>query len=102
MPGSMAPLPAVSIETGTLQVGGKTGKIIDGARELGRFTRLACFTGQPAISLPCGFTSDNLPVGLQLIGPLFGDALVLRAAHAYEQAADWGRLHPVLEVDDEE
>ena len=46
-------------------------------------------TQQPAITVPCGLTSDGLPIGLQLVGPMFADALVLRAARAYEQ------LHPV-------
>lgn len=41
-------------------------------------------TQQPAISVPCGLTSDGLPMGLQLVGPMFGDALVLRAARAFE------------------
>jgi aspartyl-tRNA(Asn)/glutamyl-tRNA(Gln) amidotransferase subunit A len=43
-------------------------------------------TQQPAASVPCGFTSEGLPVGLQIVGPMHGDALVLRAANAYEQA----------------
>ena len=46
-------------------------------------------TQQPACSMPCGLTSDGLPIGLQLVGPMFGDALVLRAARAYESA------HPI-------
>ncbi|MEO8546106.1 MAG: amidase [Burkholderiaceae bacterium] len=41
-------------------------------------------TQQPACTVPCGFTADGLPIGLQLVGPMFGDALVLRAARAYE------------------
>jgi aspartyl-tRNA(Asn)/glutamyl-tRNA(Gln) amidotransferase subunit A len=41
-------------------------------------------TQQPACTIPCGFTSEGLPIGLQLVGPMFGDALVLRAARAYE------------------
>jgi aspartyl-tRNA(Asn)/glutamyl-tRNA(Gln) amidotransferase subunit A len=45
------------------------------------------FTGQPAASVPCGFTSDGLPIGLQIVGPRYGDALVLRAARAYETLA---------------
>lgn len=48
-------------------------------------------TQQPACSLPCGFTSDGLPVGLQLVGPMFGDALVLRAARAFESACPIAR-----------
>ncbi len=46
-------------------------------------------TQQPAMTIPCGLTSDGLPIGLQFVGPMFGDALVLRAARAYEA------LHPV-------
>jgi aspartyl-tRNA(Asn)/glutamyl-tRNA(Gln) amidotransferase subunit A len=41
-------------------------------------------TQQPACSIPCGLTTAGLPIGLQLVGPMFGDALVLRAARAYE------------------
>jgi aspartyl-tRNA(Asn)/glutamyl-tRNA(Gln) amidotransferase subunit A len=39
---------------------------------------------QPACTIPCGLTKDGLPIGLQLVGPMFGDSLVLRAARAYE------------------
>jgi aspartyl-tRNA(Asn)/glutamyl-tRNA(Gln) amidotransferase subunit A len=42
-------------------------------------------TQQPACTIPCGLTSGGLPIGLQFVGPMFGDALVLRAARAYEQ-----------------
>ncbi len=41
-------------------------------------------TQQPAITVPCGLTTDGLPIGLQFVGPMFGDALVLRAARAHE------------------
>lgn len=41
-------------------------------------------TQQPAITVPCGLTKDGMPIGLQFVGPMFGDALVLRAARAYE------------------
>ena len=43
-------------------------------------------TRQPAASLPCGFSKNGLPVGLQVVGPLNGDALVLRACRAFELA----------------
>jgi|GEM_PF-12027 len=43
-------------------------------------------TQQPAASVPCGFTSSGLPVGMQIVGPRYGDALVLRAARAFESA----------------
>lgn len=49
-------------------------------------------TQQPACSVPCGFTSDGLPVGLQIVAPSYREDLVLRAAHAFEQArGEWPR-----------
>ncbi|HJP68235.1 MAG TPA: amidase, partial [Sphingomicrobium sp.] len=45
----------------------------------------------PALSLPCGFTRADLPIGLQIAGRPFAEATVLRAGHAYEQATDWHR-----------
>lgn len=51
-------------------------------------------TQQPAITVPCGLTRSGLPMGLQIVGPMFGDALVLRAARAYESVVPVAR--PVL------
>lgn len=50
------------------------------------FTYPFNLTQQPAASVPCGLNAAGLPVGLQIVGPKFADALVLRAAHAYERA----------------
>lgn len=50
------------------------------------FTYPFNLTGQPAASIPCGFTQSGLPVGLQIVGPRYADALVLRAARAFESA----------------
>jgi aspartyl-tRNA(Asn)/glutamyl-tRNA(Gln) amidotransferase subunit A len=58
--------------------------------------RPANFTGHPAISLPCGFSRAGLPIGLQLIGPKWGDAKLLAIARTYEQAAGWHNRHPAL------
>ena len=52
-------------------------------------------TQQPAVSVPCGFATDGLPVGLHLVGPRHADRLVLRAARAYEKAAAWPTDRPV-------
>ncbi len=52
-------------------------------------------TGQPALSVPCGFTDDK-PVGLQIVGPRHGDRLVLRVGRAYERATDWHSARPIL------
>ena len=60
------------------------------------FTISTNLAGNGAISLPCGFTKSNLPIGLQLIGPRFGEETMLGAAHAFEQAHDfWKRMPPV-------
>ena len=53
-------------------------------------------TRQPAASVPCGFTAAGLPVGLQIVGPIYGDALVLRAARAFEMAKPWQGRRPPL------
>jgi Asp-tRNA(Asn)/Glu-tRNA(Gln) amidotransferase A subunit family amidase len=53
-------------------------------------------TGQPAASVPCGFTRDGLPIGLQIVGRRFDDALVLRAAAAFERARPWANARPGL------
>lgn len=53
-------------------------------------------TGQPAASVPCGWTDDGLPVGLQIVGKRFDDATVLRAAAAFEQASPWADKRPPL------
>ena len=84
-------LPAVSIETGEFE--GNNGPV-SGSQMLGRLTRLANQTGQPAISVPCGFTSGGLPVGLQIIGRWFGDADLIQAAAAFQQQTDWHTMHP--------
>jgi aspartyl-tRNA(Asn)/glutamyl-tRNA(Gln) amidotransferase subunit A len=60
------------------------------------FTISVNLAGLPAISVPCGFTPDNLPIGLQCIGKHFDEETVLRVAHAYEQSTDWHRRKPDL------
>jgi aspartyl-tRNA(Asn)/glutamyl-tRNA(Gln) amidotransferase subunit A len=57
-------------------------------------TRPGNLTGLPAISIPCGFSPEGLPIGLQLIGRRFDEAGVFRAAYAYEQATPWHRRFP--------
>jgi aspartyl-tRNA(Asn)/glutamyl-tRNA(Gln) amidotransferase subunit A len=52
------------------------------------FTYPFNLTQQPAVSVPCGRTSDGLPIGLQIVGPRHADAAVLAAAHAFQQATD--------------
>jgi len=50
--------------------------------------------GVPALTLCCGYSGRGLPVGLQVVGPAFGEAVVLSLAHAIERAGGWNRRHP--------
>ena len=59
-----------------------------------RLVRPINLTGLPAISVPCGFSSERLPIGLQLIGRRRDEATVLRAAWAYEQCTPWHEQFP--------
>ena len=52
--------------------------------------------GLPSISVPCGFTSSGLPIGLQISGAHFGESTVIALAHAYEQATEWHKKRPRL------
>ncbi|MGQ0525445.1 MAG: amidase [Betaproteobacteria bacterium] len=53
-------------------------------------------TGNPALAVPVGFSKAGLPLGMQIVGSPFAEALVYRVGHAYEQATDWHTKHPVL------
>ena len=65
-------------------------------REWCPFTAPFNITRQPAASVPCGFNSQGLPVGLHIVGPRHRDLLVLQAAHAFERAAPWSAHQPKL------
>lgn len=79
-------VPAPSLDDGDLQA---TVSLI-------RFTNPFNLLGVPAISVPCGFTANGLPIGLQIVGRWFEEGTVLRAAHAYQHATDWHTRTPPL------
>lgn len=56
----------------------------------------ANLAGIPAISVPCGFTKENLPVGFQIIGPHLSEELLFQVGHAYQQVTDWHMKYPTL------
>ncbi len=62
------------------------GKSVPLGYALAGFAHLCNLTGYPAVSIPCGFTSNGLPIGMQIIGKPFDEAMVLRVAHAFEQS----------------
>jgi aspartyl-tRNA(Asn)/glutamyl-tRNA(Gln) amidotransferase subunit A len=70
------------------------------AERQGRFSRLTRpfnGLGLPALTVPCGFSRQGLPLAFQIVGRPFDEATVLRAGHAYEQAAGWHRRRPALD-----
>lgn len=85
------PISAPQIGKTAITLGDRSESIVD---VLTRNTRLFNLTGLPAISVPCGFTSDNLPIGLQIIGRPFKETSVLKAAYAFEQDAGWWKKSP--------
>jgi aspartyl-tRNA(Asn)/glutamyl-tRNA(Gln) amidotransferase subunit A len=60
------------------------------------FTYPFNFTGQPAATVPAGFTATGLPVGLQIVGRRFADLTVLQASAAFEAARPWAQRRPDL------
>jgi aspartyl-tRNA(Asn)/glutamyl-tRNA(Gln) amidotransferase subunit A len=62
---------------------------VERARQLTRFTAPFNLTGLPALSVPCGFTKDGLPIGLQIVSRAWNEAGVLRTGYAFQEATDW-------------
>ena len=85
------PMPAPAQASESMVVGGVETPVREA---LLRVTRVFNVTRLPAVSVPCGFSADGLPLALQLGGRAFEDALVLRAAHAYQGATDWHARRP--------
>lgn len=67
---------------------------VERARQLTRFTAPFNLAGLPALSVPCGFTSEGLPIGLQIVSRAWNEAGVLRAGFAYQEATEWHKLKP--------
>ena len=63
---------------------------------ISHYLQLANLTGFPALSMPCGFSADGLPIGLQIIGRPWQEARILRAAYAYERLTPWHGRKPLL------
>lgn len=60
------------------------------------YTVLINLAGIPSIALPCGFSKEGLPIGMQIIGPQFSEELILNVAYQYEQATEWHKQKPSL------
>ncbi len=71
-------------------------KTPNGIDDVLRYTAPFDMSGSPTITLPGGFIAAGLPIGFQLVGRHLDEAVLVRAAHAYQQVTDWHRRHPVL------
>lgn len=89
------PIAAYPIGTTVLTVNGREEDALD---LFTRYTALFNVTGLPALTIPCGFTTKRLPIGLQIGGRAFSEAKLLRIAEAYERLTPWHKLHPALEM----
>ena len=89
----MCGIPAPKLGQRKAAIDGETVSVM---APLTRYTRVFNLAGLPAISTPCGFSSEGLPIGLQLAGRAWDEATVLRAAHAYETATEWTQRRPSL------
>mgnify|MGYP001202831294 CR=1 FL=1 len=61
-----------------------------------QYSRPYNITGTPAITIPCGFSTSGMPIGLQIAGKAFAEPTVFKVAHAYESTTEWHRQHPEI------
>jgi aspartyl-tRNA(Asn)/glutamyl-tRNA(Gln) amidotransferase subunit A len=81
--------------TAAFKIGEKSGNPL--AMYLGDIYTISCnLAGIPGISIPCGFTKSNLPIGLQILAGPFEEEKMLRIARMYEKATDWHTRRPKL------
>ena len=88
-----SPIAAPKIGEGTVSIAGLSVAVRAAVTRLVRAVNLG---GWPTLSVPCGFTPDGLPIGLQLIGDRFEEEGLLEVGHAYQRATQWRRRRPVV------
>jgi len=91
--GPTVPITACKIGTREVKIGETRMGVIPA---LTQYTRPFNLNGFPAITVPCGFSKEGLPIGLQLAGRPFDEQTALRVAHAYEQATEWHKKRPMI------
>ena len=89
----MLPMPVPSIAESDVGAGPGAVELL---MHIGRNTRVFNYLGLPAFSVPCGFTPNGLPVGFQLVGRPFDEALLFRVARAYERETEWAQQAPPI------
>jgi aspartyl-tRNA(Asn)/glutamyl-tRNA(Gln) amidotransferase subunit A len=93
LPTSASPAPKIIDQPG---LGSKEAFLEETFAPKKTLTSLSNLTGTPSISIPCGFSSDGLPIGLQLIGRPMDEVTVLKASYAYQQATNWHNRRPPI------
>jgi aspartyl-tRNA(Asn)/glutamyl-tRNA(Gln) amidotransferase subunit A len=87
------PMTATPIGTSSVDFDGQQQEFDD---VVVQFTYPFNLTGSPALSIPCGFDRNGLPIGLQIATRPWHEALLFRVGHAYQEATDWHRRRPAL------
>ena len=89
-------VPFTAPPVGATEVELETGEVLDIITAVMRYNALPPLAGLPAMSVPCGFAGDGMPIGMQLIGRAFDEATVLRVGHGYQAITDWHSRQPPL------
>jgi len=87
-------LPFTAVPVGAMSVVIENGVEEDMLSAIMQYTGVPSLTGLPSLAVPCGFDPAGLPIGMQIIGPPFGEALLLRVGQAYQDLTDWHMRAP--------
>lgn len=87
-------LPFVATPVGAMKVVIEGGQEEDMLSAIMQYTGVPSLTGFPSMSVPCGFSPDGLPIGMQIIGKPFDETTIFRVGHAYQQLTDWHTREP--------
>jgi amidase len=93
---SMMIVPGLPVAGPTLDYMAGLGEDPAAILAIGPFTAPFDVSRHPAMTVPCGFSSMGIPMGLQFVGPHFAEARLLAAGHAYQTATDWHLKRPPL------
>jgi aspartyl-tRNA(Asn)/glutamyl-tRNA(Gln) amidotransferase subunit A len=89
-------VPFTAPPVGATEVTLESGEQLDIISAVMRYNALPPLTGMPALSVPCGFGGDGLPIGMQLVGDAFDEATTFRIGHGYQRLTDWHTREPEL------
>lgn len=87
-------LPFVATPVGDDKVVIEDGQEEDMLSAIMQYTGVPSLTGLPSMSVPCGFSNDGLPIGMQIIGRPFDEATIFRTGHAFQELTEWHERHP--------